>query len=31
MDISMDDYLVGGVAMFDAHTGWGPVGEFFWD
>jgi hypothetical protein len=29
MDISVDDYLVGGVAMFDAHTGRGPVGEFF--
>jgi hypothetical protein len=30
MDISVDDYLVDGVAMFDAHTGRGPVGEFFW-
>jgi hypothetical protein len=29
MDISVDDYLVGGIAMFDAHTGRGPVGEFF--
>jgi hypothetical protein len=29
MDISVDDYLVGGVAMFDAHTGRGPAGEFF--
>jgi hypothetical protein len=29
MDISVDDYLVGGVTMFDAHTGRGPVGEFF--
>jgi hypothetical protein len=28
MDISVDDYLVGGVAMFDAHTGLGPGGEF---
>jgi hypothetical protein len=31
MYISVDDYLVGGVAMFDAHTGRGPVGEFFWN
>jgi hypothetical protein len=29
MDIFMDDYLVGGVVMFDAHTGQGPIGEFF--
>jgi hypothetical protein len=29
MDISMDDYLVGGVAIFDAHKGRGPAGEFF--
>ena len=29
MDISMNDYFVGGVAMFDAHTGRGPAGEFF--
>jgi hypothetical protein len=29
MDISVDDYLVGGVAMFDAHTGRGPASEFF--
>jgi hypothetical protein len=29
MYIFVDDYLVGGVAMFDAHTGRGPVGEFF--
>jgi hypothetical protein len=29
MDISVDDYLVGGIAIFDAHTGRGPVGEFF--
>jgi hypothetical protein len=29
MDISVEDYLVGGVAMFDAHTGRGPIGEFF--
>jgi hypothetical protein len=31
MDISVDDYLVGGVAIFDAHTGRGPVGEFVRD
>jgi hypothetical protein len=30
MDISMEDYLVGGVAIFDAHTGRGPVSEFFY-
>ena len=29
MYISVDDYLAGGVAMFDTHTGRGPVGEFF--
>jgi hypothetical protein len=29
MDIFMDDYLVGGVAIFDAHTGQDPAGEFF--
>jgi hypothetical protein len=29
MDISMDYYLVGGVAMFEAHIGRGPAGEFF--
>jgi hypothetical protein len=29
MDISVDDYLVGGVTMFDAHTRRGPAGEFF--
>jgi hypothetical protein len=28
MDIFVDDYLVGGVAMFDAHTGLDPTGEF---
>jgi hypothetical protein len=28
MDIFVDDYLVGGVAMFDAHTGLAPAGEF---
>jgi hypothetical protein len=28
MDISVDDYLMGGDAMFDAHTGRGPAGEF---
>jgi hypothetical protein len=27
-DICVDDYLVGGVAMFDAHTGQGRTGEF---
>jgi hypothetical protein len=31
MDISMDDYLLGGVSIFDAHTGRGLVGEFFLD
>jgi hypothetical protein len=30
MELSVDDYLVGGVAMFDAHTGLAPAGEFFW-
>jgi hypothetical protein len=29
MELSVDDYLVGGVAMFDAQTGLAPVGEFF--
>jgi hypothetical protein len=29
MDITVDDYLVGGVPMFDAYTGLGPAGEFF--
>jgi hypothetical protein len=29
MDFSLEDYLVSGVAIFDAHTGRGPVGEFF--
>jgi hypothetical protein len=29
MDISVDDYLVGGVPMFDAQTGLGPASEFF--
>ena len=29
MDISVDDYLLGGVSIFDAHTGRGLVGEFF--
>jgi hypothetical protein len=28
MDVSVDDYLVGGLAMFDAHTGRGLIGEF---
>jgi hypothetical protein len=27
MDICVDDYRVGGVMMFDAHTGQGLVGE----
>jgi hypothetical protein len=29
MDISVEDYLVSGVAIFDAHTRRGPVSEFF--
>jgi hypothetical protein len=29
MDISVDDYLLGDVSIFDAHTGRGLVGEFF--
>jgi hypothetical protein len=29
-DICVEDYRVGGVMMFDAHTGRGLVGEFFW-
>jgi hypothetical protein len=29
MDISVDEYLVGRVTIFDAHTGRGPAGEFF--
>ena len=29
MDIYVDDYRIGGVMMFDAHTGRGLVGEFF--
>jgi hypothetical protein len=29
MDFFVDDYLVGSVAMFDAHTRQGLVGEFF--
>jgi hypothetical protein len=29
MELSVDDYLVGGVAMFDAQTGLAPAGEFF--
>jgi hypothetical protein len=28
MDICVDDYRVGGVMMFDAHTSWGLVGKF---
>jgi hypothetical protein len=31
MDISVDDFLVGGVTMFDAHTGRGLDGEFFYE
>ena len=27
-ELSVDDYLVGGVTMFDAQTGLPPVGEF---
>jgi hypothetical protein len=30
MDIFVNDYLVGGFEIFDAHTGRGPVGEFFY-
>jgi hypothetical protein len=29
MELSVDDYLMGGIAMFDAHTGLAPAGEFF--
>jgi hypothetical protein len=29
LDIFVEDYLVGGVAIFDAHIGRGPAGEFF--
>jgi hypothetical protein len=29
LDISVGDYMMGGVAIFDAHTGRGPAGEFF--
>jgi hypothetical protein len=29
MDISVEDYLMGGVAMFDAHTGQGLADECF--
>jgi hypothetical protein len=29
MDISVDDFLVGGVTIFDTHTGRGLVGEVF--
>jgi hypothetical protein len=31
MDISVDDYLLGGVLIFDAHTGRGLIGEVFLD
>jgi hypothetical protein len=30
MDICVDDYRMGGVMMFDARTGRGLVGEFFY-
>jgi hypothetical protein len=30
IELSVDDYLVGGVALFDAQTGLAPVGEFFY-
>ena len=29
LDISVEDYLMGGVVMFDTHTGRGPAGECF--
>jgi hypothetical protein len=29
MDIFVDDYLLGGVSIFDVHTGRGHVVEFF--
>jgi hypothetical protein len=29
MDICVDDYLLGGVSIFDAHTGQELAGEFF--
>lgn len=29
LDISVGDYTMGGVTIFDAHTGRGPAGEFF--
>jgi hypothetical protein len=29
-DICVEDYRIGGVMMFDAHTGRGLVGEFFY-
>jgi hypothetical protein len=29
MELSVDDYLVGGVAIFSTHTGLAPAGEFF--
>jgi hypothetical protein len=29
MELSVDDYLLGGVTMFDAQTGLAPVGELF--
>jgi hypothetical protein len=28
LDISVEDYTMGGVVIFDAHTGRGPAGEF---
>jgi hypothetical protein len=30
MELSVDDYLMGRVAMFDAQTGLAHAGEFFW-
>jgi hypothetical protein len=29
LDISVGDYTMGGVAIFNAHIGRGPAGEFF--
>jgi hypothetical protein len=29
LDISVEDYLMGGVAIFDAHTRRGPASECF--
>jgi hypothetical protein len=30
LDISVGDYTMGGVAIFDAHIGWGLADEFFY-